>query len=217
MLRQCAIMTCVGFASGMILYSYFLPLLIFHVDVRQVSADKNPGSSNVIRALGLPFGLLCMALDVGKAFFPVFIAVHVLKLRDIYLVPVVVAPVAGHAFSPFLHFDGGKAVSTTYGSLLALAPFSHFVLVPAAFMAFFRFVVIIRPDSSGVIVALIATCIAALLWCPESWLKGTVILISGIVISRQIRHPDSESHSVNIWHYRIQKKNNRLVIDKCIR
>lgn len=31
------------------------------------------------------------------------------------LVPVALAPVLGHAFSPFLRFRGGKAIATTFG------------------------------------------------------------------------------------------------------
>lgn len=215
MIGQCVMMTCAGFISGMILYSYWLPLIFFHVDIREVSADRNPGSSNVIRALGLRMGLLCMALDIGKAFVPVFIAVQVMEMRDAYLVPVAVAPVAGHAFSPLLRFSGGKAVSTTYGSLLGLIPLSCFVLVPALSMAFFRFVAVVRPDSLGVVAAMIASSLVAVLWVPDLWLKGVVVLISGIVVFRQLRHPDSGDCSVSIWHYRIQMQDNRLVIVKC--
>lgn len=208
-------MTCAGFLSGMILYSYFLPLILFHVDIREASADRNPGSSNVIRRLGLPLGLLCMALDVGKAFLPVFIAVSVMEMRGAYLVPVAVAPVAGHAFSPLLRFRGGKAVSATYGALLGLAPVSCFVLVPALLMAFFRFVVVVRPDSAGVVTAMTATSLAALLWAPELWLKQSVILISGIVIFRELRRPDAGPRSVGVGRYRIQRRDHRFVVVKC--
>ena len=36
------------------------------------------------------------------------------------IVPIAIAPVAGHAFSPFLGFRGGKAIATTLGVWMAL-------------------------------------------------------------------------------------------------
>jgi len=38
------------------------------------------------------------------------------------LVPVALAPVLGHAFSPFLGFRGGKAVAVTFGIWTGLLP-----------------------------------------------------------------------------------------------
>ena len=41
-------------------------------------------------------------------------------IDDWGLVPIALAPIAGHAFSPFLGFNGGKAVATTLGVWMAL-------------------------------------------------------------------------------------------------
>jgi glycerol-3-phosphate acyltransferase PlsY len=43
-----------------------------------------------------------------------------LGISDWGLVPIAIAPVAGHAFSPFLGFRGGKAVAVTGGVWMAL-------------------------------------------------------------------------------------------------
>lgn len=208
-------MTLLGFISGMVMYSYLIPLLFFHTDIRAVSADGNPGSSNAIRAVGAGVGVTCMILDVGKAFLPVFIAVYFLQMRGLFLVPVTVAPVAGHAFSPLMHFKGGKAVSATYGSLLGLIPLSFFVLALAVIMAAFRFLIVVRPDSAGVVVSMAAAGLAALFWFPVPWLKAIVVLMGLIVSFKELRHPDSGPVSVGVGHYRIQMQGNRLVVIKC--
>lgn len=213
-MRHCLIMTCIGFASGAVMFSYLIPLVLFHVDIREKSSDGNPGSSNVIRSVSAAAGIACMALDVAKAFVPVFIAVHVLGVRGMYLVPVTAAPVAGHAFSPMLRFKGGKSVSTTYGALLGLVPLSWFVLVPAVTMAVFRFLIVIRPDSAGVIISMAAVGVAAFLWAPGLWLKCTVVLIALMVIAKHVQRPDAGAFSVGIWHYLIKVENNHLVFLK---
>ena len=213
-MRQCLMMTCIGFASGAIMFSYLIPLVLFHVDVREKSDDGNPGSSNVMRSVNVAAGIACMALDVAKAFVPVFVSVQVMGIRGLYLIPVTAAPVAGHAFSPMLRFKGGKSVSTTYGSLLGLVPLSGFVLVPAVVMAVFRFLVVIRPDSAGVIISMVATGLIAFLWAPEMWLKCSVALIAVIVTAKHVRHPDPGAFSVGVWHYLIKVEDKHLVFLK---
>lgn len=207
-------MTVIGFISGAVLYSYLIPKLIFGVDIRQASADGNPGSSNVIRSLGLPPGLFCMALDVLKAFVPVFVSVNLLEIRGAYLVPVAVAPVLGHAFSPILHMNGGKAVSTTYGSLLGLIMVSKFVFVVAVVMAFFRFVVVIRPDSAGCIINMVVVSALSVIFVPSLWFKTIVILISVIVTIKQIQRPDKGTLCVTVGHYSLAYQDNRLKLSR---
>lgn len=214
-MKRCILMTLLGFASGMVMYSYFIPMFLRHRDVRAVSADGNPGASNAIRTVGAGIGFVCMALDVGKAFVPVFCAVQFLQVRGLFLVPVAVAPVAGHAFSPLMRFRGGKAVSTTYGSLLGLVPLTYFVLVLALTMFVFRFILVVRPDSAGVVVSMAVAGVLALLWFPALWLRASVAGMAGIVCLKQLWHPDGGPVSLGVGHYRIQMRDNRLVVVKC--
>lgn len=213
-MKQCLIMTVIGFVSGAMMYSYLIPRLFFGVDIRRVSADGNPGSSNVIRVLGIAPGIFCMVLDILKAFVPVFVSVNLLGIRGMYLMPVAVAPVLGHAFSPILRFRGGKAVSTTYGVLLGLIMISKFVIVVAVVMAFFRFVVVIRPDSAGGIINMVVVSALAVLFTPSLWFKITMILISVIVTVKQIQHPDKGTLSVTVGHYSLAYQDSRLKLSR---
>ncbi|MEG6571236.1 glycerol-3-phosphate acyltransferase [[Clostridium] cellulosi] len=213
-LTQCIIMTLAAFISGAVMYSYLIPLVLFRVNIVKISADKNPGCSNVIRSVGLVTGIVCMVLDVLKAFLPVFIAVKFIGLSGFYLVPVAAAPVLGHAFSPMLKFKGGKAVSTAYGVLLGLLPLTIFVIVPALFMAFFRFVVVIRPDSYGVAVSMAGVSAFALIFVPELWLKAIVITISAVMIYKLLKHPDKGTFSIGTLHHIVKIEDKRLVFVK---
>jgi glycerol-3-phosphate acyltransferase PlsY len=207
-------MTVIGFFSGAIMYSYIIPRIFCRVDIRKISDDGNPGSSNVFRSMGIPAGIVCTALDVSKAFVPVFISVSILGIKGMYLVPVSVAPVMGHAFSPMMKFNGGKAVSTTYGSLLGLISISRFVIVVALVMAFFRFIVVIRPDSAGGIINMVAISALAVIFVPMLCMKSIVIVISVIVTVKQIQRPDKGACSVSIGHYSLAYKENRLKFSK---
>ena len=66
--------TLIGFAMGGIMYGRILPEKLAHKNVCALSPDHNPGAANVFTYCGRKMGLLCLALDMGKGFLPVFIA-----------------------------------------------------------------------------------------------------------------------------------------------
>lgn len=103
----------VGFLAGGIPFSLIVGKLFARVDIRTV-ADGNPGATNVIRAAGWKAGVPAIILDISKGYLPVALARHY-GLADWALVPVALAPILGHAFSPFLKFHGGKALGATGG------------------------------------------------------------------------------------------------------
>ncbi|HHV32421.1 glycerol-3-phosphate acyltransferase [Caproiciproducens sp. LBM24188] len=202
MLLQTLVMTVIGFFCGSLMNSYYIPKLVKNVDVTKfVGSDGNPGSANAIQAAGAKIGFLCMALDVLKAFLPVFFSIHYVGISDLSLVPVMAAPVFGHAFSPFLKWNGGKAISTAFGSLLAAFPLSQFVLVLALILAFYKFVVVVSPDSTGVIVGFCTAVIAAVLFEPLFCIKLAVILISAVVIFKVLRNPNPGTRSIRFWRF----------------
>lgn len=203
-----------GFLSGAVMYSYFIPLWLRGVDVREGTDDRNPGSSNAIRAVGARMGLMCMALDVAKAFFPVFIAVHLLYIIGWAVVPVAVAPVLGHAFSPFLRFRGGKAVSTAFGALLALLPATWVVVLLAVSLAVFHFLIIVRPDSLQVIVGfLAASAVAFAFGQPGEYLAA--LALTGIVVSvKMILMPNGGEVGVSVGRYVLTWSDNHLHFGK---
>jgi glycerol-3-phosphate acyltransferase PlsY len=81
----------------------------------------NIGASNVTSMAGWRAGAAVGALDILKGVIPVVIS-RSAGLNDSGLALVALAAVAGHDFSLFLRFRGGKGVATTFGATLALAP-----------------------------------------------------------------------------------------------
>ena len=112
-----------GFFSGSILYSLILPKWIKGVDIVAVSDDHNPGTANAMKYAGKLVGSLCLICDLGKGFFPVWIAAQFLPVGAFSFALVMAAPVMGHAFSPMLRGRGGKAIAATFGVLLGLLPY----------------------------------------------------------------------------------------------
>jgi acyl phosphate:glycerol-3-phosphate acyltransferase len=122
------IWTLIGFLLGSLPISVWLGRLALHTDIRGYG-DGNPGGTNVIRAGNRGLGLLVIILDMFKGAIPVSLAYYVFKVDGWPLVPVILAPIAGHAFSPFLGFRGGKALASTFGVWTALTvPFGPFVM-----------------------------------------------------------------------------------------
>lgn len=107
--------TALAFVCGAIPFSVLIGRLALNTDIRTVG-DHNPGATNVLRAGGsLPWFVAAFLLDFFKGMVPVGFAHFIAGIDGWYLVPIAVAPVAGHAFSPFLNFQGGKAVAATFG------------------------------------------------------------------------------------------------------
>ncbi len=106
---------------------------VYHVDVRQ-SGSGNIGTTNVFRVLGKKAGAAVFAGDLLKGFIPVFLANRLIEADSAALIGVLIAgaAIAGHTFSIFLRFKGGKGVATGGGAVLALMP----LLFLAAFAVF---------------------------------------------------------------------------------
>ena len=96
------------------------------VDVRTVGS-KNIGATNVFRTVGRKWGLLAFALDFLKGFIPTFLALRYARASgdaSLACLPLAtgVACVAGHMFTCFMKFKGGKGIATGFGMLVGLLP-----------------------------------------------------------------------------------------------
>lgn len=104
----------IAYVSGSMPLSLWLGMLVLHTDIRTYG-DGNPGASNVFRAGGKFWGTLAMLLDGFKGAIPVWIAIYALGIEGWWLTGTALAPILGHAFSPFLKFKGGKALAVSFG------------------------------------------------------------------------------------------------------
>ncbi len=113
--------TAMAWLSGSLMFSYWLGLLSRR-NIREVG-DGNPGGVNLLKAAGVGWGLTGIALDFLKGYAPMALLLWNGSVTGYEIVPVAIAPVLGHAFSPFLKFHGGKAIAVTFGVWSALTSF----------------------------------------------------------------------------------------------
>jgi glycerol-3-phosphate acyltransferase PlsY len=115
---QWLLWTLLGFIAGSIPFSVLVGRVFLKTDIRRFG-DGNPGGTNAWKAGGWKTGVLATFLDMLKGYLPVMLAIH-FGVSQWSLVPVTLAPILGHAFSPFLKFRGGKALAATGGAWVAL-------------------------------------------------------------------------------------------------
>jgi len=106
--------TALAFVLGALPFSVWVGQLVLRTDIRQYG-DHNPGASNVIRAGSKFWGFIAILLDGFKGAIPIWMAIGWGHVAGWPLAIVAIAPVIGHAYSPFLGFRGGKAVAVTFG------------------------------------------------------------------------------------------------------
>jgi glycerol-3-phosphate acyltransferase PlsY len=109
-----------GYLAGSVPTGYWLVRLVRGIDIRRVGS-RSIGATNVWRVLGWKVGLPTILLDVAKGFVPALLAS--VLVDDLAGALAGGAAMLGHARPLFLGFErGGKAVATTGGVLLGLAP-----------------------------------------------------------------------------------------------
>jgi glycerol-3-phosphate acyltransferase PlsY len=104
----------IAFICGSLPFSVWIGRRWLGRDIRHYG-DANPGATNVFRAGSKRLGMFALLLDFLKGAIPVGLAHFALGYNGGWLIATVLAPVLGHAFSPFLGWRGGKAVAVTGG------------------------------------------------------------------------------------------------------
>lgn len=124
------------FLSGSVMYSYILAKAK-GIDLRKIR-DGNPGSTNLWRAAGFKWGFTALLLDYSKGVFPLafFSWNNSFNITPFVICLAALAAVAGHAFSPFLKFKGGKAIATTFGAWSVLTKWEAPILLGTVFTLF---------------------------------------------------------------------------------
>lgn len=109
-----------SFLLGAIPWGYLAGKAAAGIDLRTVGSGGT-GATNVLRTLGPRLSALVFVLDFVKGVVPV-LAARTLGVAPEWAGAAAVAAVAGHCWSPFIAFKGGKGVATGAGAAIALAP-----------------------------------------------------------------------------------------------
>src|SRR6266540_7283141 len=137
----------IGYLCGALPWGLWLGRWFKRVDVRTLGSG-NLGATNVYRSLGPALGIATLLLDMLKGAIPTWV-VPGLPLAAAFpggaewcRLAVGFSAIAGHVWTAFAGFKGGKGVATTAGVLLALSPiaFLAFALVFVLTVAITRFI-----------------------------------------------------------------------------
>lgn len=194
-----AFWTVVGYLSGSVLYAYFLPKWIKHVDVTELSDDGNPGTANAFKYGGIPLGIVVIFCELLKGCFPVYLAAHRLGVEHWMFFLCMIAPVIGHAHSLFVPGKGGKAIAVSFGVLIGLYPIVAPLGILIFFYLFFSLVVVIQPHLFRSMVTFICYSIGCVLTLQEPVVVLGCLMMSVIVIAEHLRKYGGEKFSMSLF------------------
>ena len=156
------------------------------IDLRK-HGSGNLGGTNAYRVMGAGAGVPVVLVDVCKGFVPAhfFPAWDGAALADLALL-YGLAAIAGHVWSVFMRFRGGKGVATGAGVLVALAPTSALI----GLLVWIGVVLITQYVSVASISA--ATLVPLTAWLTDE-ARSTVLFCAAIAIFVWWTHRDNLS------------------------
>lgn len=177
----------IGFLSGSVLYAKLIPRLMCKVDICQVSEDGNPGTANVFKYCGKKCGILTSILEFAKGFFPVAVSHGILgvNVNSGIFGLVILAPVLGHMFSLFNHFDGGIGIAPLFGTLIAIYPFTVLLILLVLAYVFGKYVIKFKDRNNRTFFVFIVFGIATFLLEQIVVVKYTYSLLSVLILGRK--------------------------------
>jgi glycerol-3-phosphate acyltransferase PlsY len=194
---QTALLALFAFLLGALPFSVIIGRLFLQKDITEYG-DGNPGAANVFRAGGGKLGYLAVFLDIAKGIPIVFLSHVLFDLPMLSMVIVAVCAIMGHAFSPFLHWHGGKSIAITFGVLIALP--EHEILF--AFIAMMILgAIIIKTDAWAVVFSTAGTLAFLTVTGAEGWEKLLALCILAIMTVKQFSGLRS-SPGIGGWLFR---------------
>lgn len=110
-----------SFPSSLIIGKVF-----YQTDIRE-HGSGNLGATNAHRVLGAKGGLAVFFLDIFKGFAAMWLAQAF--GQGIHPIIIAIFAIIGHIYPVFANFRGGKAVATTGGIIIFLAPWHSLGLI----------------------------------------------------------------------------------------
>ena len=161
-----------SFLMGSVPFGFIIARLLGAPDPRKAGSG-NIGATNMARVVGPRAAAATLVLDLIKGMIPVFLSgsLPFLSWISTFLTDSTetlsqASPelswacgflaVAGHCFSPWIRFRGGKGVATGLGVVLMLSPIAALVGVVSFVFTFFHK----RIGSLSSLIGILATCIA---------------------------------------------------------
>jgi glycerol-3-phosphate acyltransferase PlsY len=153
------------------------------VDIREYGSG-NIGTTNVLRTLGARYGALVLIADVFKGVIAVLLARYIIG-TPMGEMGAGFAAVAGHDWSLFLKFKGGRGVATSLGGILPLAMWAPLAAV-AGVVIFVSIIALTRYVSLGSIAGSLSAVVAMAVFMgldrvPWEYLVYIVVVVALII------------------------------------
>ena len=149
------------------------------VDLRKFGSGAT-GTTNALRVLGWRISAAVFTLDFLKGLVPVVVG-RAMGLDYWLVAATAVASVAGHCWSPFISFRGGKGMATGGGAAVAMFPWLvllGLVTVLVTWLTRYVSLASLTTAATGVAITLIAASLGDLPW---QAVLGTAVIASIIV------------------------------------
>lgn len=160
-----------SYLLGSIPSAYIAGRILKGMDIRKVG-DGNVGAASAFREIGPAAGLSVLVADVCKGVAAILIVQALASQLVVFLAGFAV--VAGHIWSPFIGFKGGRGEATASGVLVVLLPQAMLILLAVAIIPF--------------IITRNTLVLGAILFAPL-WLAAWLLGASGSLITYSIAMP----------------------------
>jgi glycerol-3-phosphate acyltransferase PlsY len=171
----------IGYVIGSIPAGLWAGKLARGIDLREYGSGKT-GFTNVLRTVGVKWGVAVLIIDILKGVVPVAIA---LVLSDEPWVAAVagMAAAIGHDWPFLAGFHGGRGVATSYGAALAMNPIASLAVLPfgIALVATTRMVSVMSIGGAPVL-AIVFVILAAVGWQPWAYAVYAVLAAIQVVV-----------------------------------
>jgi glycerol-3-phosphate acyltransferase PlsY len=153
-----------AYSLGAVPFGLLLCLLVKGVDIRD-HGSKNIGATNAGRVCGLPFFAAAFVLDFAKGLAAVVGGGLVLAefgpdLPAGWMMILYGAlAILGHTFPAYLRFKGGKAVATSFGVFVGLAPLAAGIAFGVWLLLFLAFRYVSLASMAGAVAAPVAVAV----------------------------------------------------------
>jgi len=177
------------------------------IDVREYGSG-NIGTTNVLRTLGARYGALVLIADVFKGVIAVLLARYIIG-SPMSEMAAGFAAVAGHDWSLFLKFKGGRGVATSLGGILPMAMWAPLAAV-AGVVIFIALIALTRYVSLASIMGSLSAVVAMAVFMgidrvPWEYLVYIVVVVALIIF----QHRDNISRLLSGTESKLGQKGER--------
>ena len=173
-------MALLSFLVGAVPVGQVVARYVVDIDLRE-HGSGNIGATNVARVVGARAGLITLFADISKGALAVVGALGVgCGVQESWACGILA--VAGHCFTPYLRWKGGKGVATALGVVAMLLPQVAWV----ALGSWIGVVLLSRRSSLGALTALPVVVFGVWFVAPDQVLWA--VLLAGLIL---IRHTDN--------------------------